>query len=431
MQYAPFSGIKARKPVEFIQFVKKYKYAILAHVIIAFVAIVACLIVMAGLVPGMPAWSDYADIYYASKLLFSPEWTKIYDLQFFFPTFGSNVEFRYLPSILVLLYPLTLIDLNSSYLVFMSICCVLDVIVAYFVIKICQIVVPEYASSNIMKYLIIGFLICPLVFINFTDGQPESLAAFFLVISLYLMLTKRTLLGGVCLGISLIAKPMAIFIVVFLILLAKGIKNKFKIIIYVLLPLLFDLAFFVLNPFMVYNFIQRVLFGASQSTRTANPNSISLTNLIYTAFGTSTVFTSIVIALFVMAISIYCLSRVKDASKRIALSYATGMLCFILAYENSWGHDLIPVFPLIIVVTAYLSTSKQKKMTLVYWIYPFAQVSCNGILFLLNTYTGSSVMDWVVNFSIAAVGSIPILWMLLEIANSARFEGEKRLLLVE
>ncbi|GAH76679.1 unnamed protein product, partial [marine sediment metagenome] len=89
--------------------------------------------------------------------------------------------------------------------------------------------IEDLDKKRVILYISIFLSLIPHSF-NYILGQINLFVTFFLLISIYFFKTKTSLymeiLGGICLGISIIIKPITIFIVPFVILLNIDLKNK-------------------------------------------------------------------------------------------------------------------------------------------------------------------------------------------------------------
>ncbi|MFX1384454.1 MAG: hypothetical protein ACFFBP_18675, partial [Promethearchaeota archaeon] len=184
------------------------------------------------------------------------------------------------------------------------------------------------------------------------------------LISLYIFLRyedlKWQLIGSVLLGISIIIKPITIFLIPFLIVinynlkerkLTYDIKKSLIRIIGIILPISLNLILFLIYPPLLEGFIDANLTG---SDPTILNFSFSITKLLTNffsfyqiPFNQLIIFTSVACVIGGIGFLIYFFR--KETQYSIIYAYLLGITIMLLVYFDSWDHHLLIIIPLLIV----------------------------------------------------------------------------------
>lgn len=201
--------------------------------------------------------------------------------------------------------------------------------------------------------------------LNYIYGQINLYITFFILLSLYIFLKfsdfKWQFIGSLILGISIIIKPTAIFLIPFLIIINFDLKNKklkfdfFKSIIRLVgvsTPILLNLIFFFLYPSLWNGFLDTNFTG---SNPIALNFSFSITKLITNfCYFFNIPFNQLFILIVVLGIVggfgfiAFILRRFEENT--IIYGYFFGISIMLLVYFDSWDHHLLNLTPILIII---------------------------------------------------------------------------------
>ena len=201
-------------------------------------------------------------------------------------------DFRYLPLSALFFIPFSILTFEVAFVIFNFCNLILNFlicIILFKIIKLIRNVDHEKDDKRIILYISIYLMGLPHV-LNYIYGQINLYITFFILLSLYIFLKfsdfKWQFIGSLILGISIIIKPTAIFLIPFLIIINFDLKNKklkfdfFKSIIRLVgvsTPILLNLIFFFLYPSLWNGFLDTNFTG---SNPIALNFSFSITKLI-------------------------------------------------------------------------------------------------------------------------------------------------------
>jgi len=236
--------------------------------------------------------------------------------------------------------------------------------------------------------------------LNYIYGQINLYITFFIVLSLYIFLKYKNLkwqfIGSLILGISIIIKPTAFFLIPFLIIINFNlVKKKFKIeflrsltrIIGVLIPVLLNFILFFLYPTLWEGFLDTNFTG---SNPVALNFSFSITKLITNfCYFYNIPFNQLILFLGVIAIIgglgfiTFLIGRFEKNS--IIYGYAFGIIIMLLAYFDSWDHHLLNLTPILIIIMFNLP--RRSKITepikLSLFFFSFFDLAFVGVWYLI------------------------------------------------
>lgn len=287
----------------------------------------------------------------------------------------ANYEwpFRYLPLSAFVFVPFYLLGYELGFIVFQVLNLITNYLICVLMVK-CIMVNPnndEINKKKVIRYVSIFLTFIPNLF-NYILGQINLFVTIFLLLAIYIFLTKNTsfsnFLAGVFLGLSITIKPITIFIVPFIIPLAVDISAK-KIdmdlkttiarLIGTLFPLAFNILFFLLNPGLWNGFLEVNFLG---STPDIVNHSFSFTRLILNAlyscgmyFSSLYVFAAVLLAVGITVIAIYFLR--KNSQFNASHAFSLGLLVMFLVYFDSWDHHLIILCPIVSITVFHSSNS--------------------------------------------------------------------------
>ncbi len=284
-----------------------------------------------------------------------------------------DFPFRYFPISAYLFVPFYLFGYELGFIIFQLLNLFTTYFICIFMVK-CIMVKDNDIDLNkkrVILYVSIFLLLIPHS-INYILGQINLFVAIFLIISIYIFLAKDTALmeivGGICLGISIIIKPITIFIVPFVILMRIDLKNK-KIniklfrsvlrLIGIILPLSFNILFFVFVPGLWNGFLEVNFLG---STPEIVNHSFSITRLVLNAINIYGIHISSFLIFFIIFFIIGILGlfiyfiRVNPQFNT-SHAFSLGLLLMLLVYFDSWDHHLVILGPILSITFFYSSNS--------------------------------------------------------------------------
>ena len=245
---------------------------------------------------------------------------------------------------------------------------------------------------------------------NYILGQINLHVTFLILLSLYLFLKHKTLkwdlLSSIILGISVIIKPITIFMIPFLLVLKfKFDKRKFEFnikrslirIIGVMIPLALNIILFLIYPALLRGFIITNFTGGEPIIVN---HSFSLSKLIlnfcivYNIPHNSLLILMLVL-FFIGGISfLVYVFRKYNNNNSIVFAYLFGILVMLLAYYDSWTHHLLALTPLLIIKPSFFFLNFLDFGFMGIWFiiqnwFPFNFVST---IFLLLIFIGSTIV---------------------------------------
>ena len=252
---------------------------------------------------------------------------------------------------------------------------------------------------------------------NYVLGQINVYIVVLILISLYLFLKydqpKWQLTGSVLIGVSMIIKPITIFLIPFLIAINYDIGRKklnFDIkkslirISGVIIPLSLNIIPFLMFPSLLTGFLDTNFSGADPVIVNF---SFSITKLITNFFNFYNipinhlmVFISIVGVIGGLGFLIYLFRRVKQ--NYMIYGYILGISIMLLVYFDSWDHHLLILTPLLII--ALFNLPKNSDIT---------KKFINPGFFVLNFLNLLFIGVWVLTMSFFPYNFVSTIFLLL------------------
>ncbi|TKJ20744.1 MAG: hypothetical protein CEE43_11820 [Promethearchaeota archaeon Loki_b32] len=333
-------------------------------------------------------------------------------------------DFRYLPLSALFFIPFSILNFQVAFVIFNFCNLILNFLICIILFKIIMLIRNENHEKDdkrIILYISIYLMGLPHV-LNYIYGQINLYITFFILLSLYIFLKydefKWQLIGSIFLGISIIIKPTAFFLIPFLIILNFDLERKklsfnfFKSairIIGVIIPVLLNFIVFLLYPTIWEGFLDTNFTG---SNPIALNFSFSITKLITNfCYFYNIPFNQIFVLLGVIGILgglgfiIFIIKRFEKDS--IIYGYAFGIIIMLLVYFDSWDHHLLNLTPILILIIFNLP--RESKVTgsiklslfffnffdlafvgIWYLIYPLFPYNFTPTFFLILTFYGIS-----------------------------------------
>lgn len=318
--------------------------------------------------------------------------------------------YRYFPISAYFFTPFSMMGLEIGYFVFQIFSLFLNFACCYLIyINAAKIQLNRLNSnkndlnSRSIKYIAI-YLLCFPHFMNYALGQINNLITVFLLLAVYFFLKNSSIsdfLGGILIGISISIKPLAIFIIPFIIIINwnrtnKKLKIDFKRsslrLFGVIIPILISVLLFVLYPTLWQGFVD-INFSGEYTEEGIN-NSISITrailNLFYIMGIQSSKFIIFIIIVLIVAIPgflIYIFK--KNSNVGINEGLIMGMIIMSLVYFDSWDHHIVSLAPFLSIFLITIDSRVNLKATRLiknfnigYFLLASLVVPLSGLFFL-------------------------------------------------
>jgi hypothetical protein len=277
-------------------------------------------------------------------------------------------DFRYLPLSAVFFIPFYLLGFELGFIIFHTLNLLLNILICILLYKIILLVRGsdhEKDKSRIIKYLCLYLTAAPQMF-NYVLGQINLYITLFILISLYIFVKyenlKWQLIGSLVLGLSIMLKPTALILILFLIVISYDrIKKKMKFDIYpslirivgLLLPNSLNVIIFWLYPKLWEGFIAANFTGSNPLTLNF---SFSITkiwlNFCYVYNIPFNQIYVLIIVFCIVGIFGFILFIVGKYEERFSIIYGFtfGLVIMLLIYFDSWDHHLLNLIPLLIII---------------------------------------------------------------------------------
>ncbi|MFX1257133.1 MAG: glycosyltransferase 87 family protein [Promethearchaeota archaeon] len=313
-------------------------------------------------------------------------------------------DFRYLPLAAVIFIPFYLLGYDLGFIIFHFFNLFLNILICIVLYKIIILIRGEdHEKDDKRAILYISFYLMglPHVF-NYVLGQINLYVVFLILLSLLIFLKyddlKWQLIGSLILGISLMIKPIMLFIIPFLILIKYDFKNKkldFNLhksiirIFGVLLPLLLNIIVFLRHPKLWEGFLTTNFTG----TNPVHLNfSFSVTKLIINfcycfniKFNQLVIFIAVASFMGSLGFVIYIFRKYTQNS--IVIGVVFSILIMLLAYFDAWDHHLLILTPILIVTIFFLprnSEITQRYIKPSFFFLSFFDLAFTGIWILTH-----------------------------------------------
>ncbi|MFX0024749.1 MAG: glycosyltransferase 87 family protein, partial [Candidatus Hermodarchaeota archaeon] len=273
----------------------------------------------------------------------------LYDLS----NYTGMWPFRYFPISAIFFVPFYLLGFDLGFIVFTLLNLLLNVLVCHILYKILiQIRQEDHEKDDkrIIMYICLFLMGLPNLF-NYILGQINLYVTLLILSSLYLFLTRKDLkwdfIASIILGLSIIIKPITIFMIPFLLVLRisfKPIKFQFKAIksllriIGVILPLALNILFFLFYPTLWEGFLAMNFTGGEpiQENHSFSLTKNILNFLYFFTVPHNPLFVFLIILLIIGGIGFFAYAFRRIIKHSIIFGYLFGILIMLLVYFDSW-----------------------------------------------------------------------------------------------
>ena len=329
-------------------------------------------------------------------------------------------DFRYFPLSALFFIPFSIMSFELAFVVFNIFNVLLNILISVMLYKIIMLVRSkdhEKDDKRVIIYVCVYLMGLPHI-LNYVYGQINSYITLFILVSLYIFIkyeeVKWQFIGSIVLGISIIVKPTAIFLIPFLIILKFDLETKkFNLdfstsvvrLIGVILPVSLNFILFFMYPLLWQGFLETNFTG---SNPVALNFSFSISKLIINfcyffniPFNQLYILIGVIFLIGGIGFIIYLLRRANSNS--IIYGFALGIIIMLLTYYDSWDHHLLNLIPILIIILFNIPRSSVRarsiKLSLIffsffdlafvgiwYLIYPLFPFNFEATFFLLVTF---------------------------------------------
>jgi len=308
-----------------------------------------------------------------------------------------NFPFRYFPLCAIFFIPYSLLNYELAFVFFNTMNLILNIFASIILYKIMLLIRSEDHEKDdkrIIKYISLFLLGLPQGS-NYVLGQINTYIVVLILISLYIFLKyeeiKWQLIGSVIVGISMIIKPITIFLIPFLLVIKYEIGEKklnFDVqkslirLIGVIIPLSLNFIPFLLVPSLLTGFLDTNFSGADPVIINFSFSITKLLTNFFTFYSIPInhlfVFISIVGVIGGLGFIIFLFRRIKQ--NYMIYGYILGISIMLLVYFDSWDHHLLILTPLLIIVL--FNMPKNSEITKKFIIPGFFVLNFLNLLFI-------------------------------------------------
>ncbi|MBY8984422.1 MAG: DUF2029 domain-containing protein [Candidatus Lokiarchaeota archaeon] len=311
-------------------------------------------------------------------------------------------DFRYFPLSALFFIPFSILSFELAFVVFNIFNVLLNILISVMLYKIIMVVRSkdhEKDDKRVIIYICV-YLMGLTHILNYVYGQINSYITLFILVSLYIFIkyeeVKWQFIGSIILGISIIVKPTAIFLIPFLIILKFDLETKkFNLdfstsvvrLIGVILPVSLNFILFFMYPLLWQGFLETNFTG---SNPVALNFSFSISKLIINfcyffniPFNQLYILIGVIFLIGGIGFIIYILRRTNSNS--IIYGFALGIIIMLLSYYDSWDHHLLNLIPILIIILFNFPRSSERarsiKLSLIF--FSFFDLAFVGIWYLV------------------------------------------------
>ena len=312
-------------------------------------------------------------------------------------------DYRYLPLSAMFFVPFYLLGFDLGFTLFHFLNLILNILICDILYKIIILVKGkdhEKDDKRVILYISLYLMAAPHMF-NYILGQINLYISLLILLSLYIFVKYRKyrwqFAGSFILGLSIILKPTALFMMPFLLVINLDLKRKkWNIDIFrsmlrllgVILPISLNLILFLIYPEMLSGFIETNLTGSNPLTLNF---SFSITKIILNfCYIYNIPFNQLYVLIFVIGVIaglsfvVYIVGKL-DQNYSIIYGLTFGLLIMLLCYYDSWNHHLLNLIPLLIIIIFNLprhSEINDKYIKKGFFFFSFFDLAFMGLWFI-------------------------------------------------
>src|SRR5271157_349757 len=387
---------------EFLQFLKDYRKYVFIHIAIFIVSIVIVCFDYTYNFSGVKVLNDFAEYYYSAKVVFQVGMTRIYDVTYMFTMYKAD-SFRSLLAVLGYFYFFTILPLVPSYVLYSLLALCIDLCTMFITLRTIKVLEGLTGEKTMVversrKYVMLFFVVIFFIEI-YMQGQVIVYVALFSILGLYFFLKRNEIVGSLFLGISIVFKPVSIFVVLFL-LLDRDLKKVLKRLIFVIIPLLPDLLIFTLNPLVRNNFISFNVAGF-RSMYSFYP-AISFSNLLIELTNLTSLQAMIIALAIALILGLALRRKMTNNPQKIFFAFIYGICLYFFVQADVWTSQLLALYPFLVMAFPFIEiTYKKNFMVVFFFLYP---VACEiGIFDYSMFFTGGAAINLILRIFICSL----------------------------
>lgn len=369
--------------------------------------------------------ADWAIFYETSRVYFSAaKWhlspSVVYDAALMADWFAV-LPFRYLPSFLYLMYPLTLLPMIPAFLIFNSISLACNIGQIFLLQSLFKKIKADSVISNVSIFC---YIVYPGFSSNFYQGQMISFITLTILAALNFLAGKRYFLAGLLLGISISLKPVAQFflppLLIYFLKKESGVKDGVKALIGLVLPILPNALIFMSVPGLLEGFLTINKDGmAYAGFRPAISGAVGIISLISHLWQLeSAYYISLSLIIISVAINCLCILRMKSDQNRLLSVFVSGILSYFCYQPDIWDSQvpfvflgIIILFNLVISDNTISHSSKRNLFAVIGYLAAFVA----GITLMLVSMTLDDFWrysDWIFLLYVAyIIATLPFFYI--------------------
>ncbi|UCD01148.1 MAG: DUF2029 domain-containing protein [Promethearchaeota archaeon] len=314
-------------------------------------------------------------------------------------------DFRYFPLSALFFIPFYVLGFDLGFLSFQILNLILNILISIILYKIIMLVKREGEKKDdkrVILYICIYLMAAPQV-LNYILGQINLYITFFMLLSLLIFLKKEgviwDLIGSIVLGISIILKPTALFIIPFLLIIHFDLKEKkLKIdysrsivrLIGVILPIASNFIPFLLYPQLLEGFIATNYTGSNPLTLNYSFSiTKNITNFCYLFNIPYNQLFILIVVIGIIAILGLLIFIIGDFDgNALVYGFTFSLIIMLLGYFDSWNHHLLNLIPLLMIILFNMPSKLKETIGIkrMFFFFSFFDIAFMGLWFLTFVY---------------------------------------------
>ncbi|MFX1409854.1 MAG: glycosyltransferase family 87 protein [Promethearchaeota archaeon] len=335
----------------------------------------------------------------------------IHDLNDLYNPANYNWPFRYFPLSAILFVPFYILGFELGFITFNTINLILNVLICIILYKIVILIRGddhEKDDKRVILYISLFLMSIP-NFFNYILGQINLYVTLLILLSLLIYFkydqTKWQFIASLILGISIIVKPITIFMIPFLIMINYDFKKeslKFNFsnslirLVGVIFPLSLNFIIFLIFPSLLEDFIAINFTGVDTIYINHSFSATKIIENLLFLIGFSEeqllnyqllIFLSTLLIIAGLSFFIYVFSRLNSWS--LIFGYSFGILIMLIAYFDTWDHHLLILTPMLVILIFNLPRDSKITNNIIkpsLFFFSFFDLAFMGIWFLTYDY---------------------------------------------
>ncbi|MFX0105630.1 MAG: glycosyltransferase 87 family protein [Candidatus Hodarchaeota archaeon] len=314
-------------------------------------------------------------------------------------------DFRYFPLSAVFFIPFYVLGFDIGFLSFQILNLILNILISIILYKIIMLLKREGDKKDdkrVILYICLYLMAAPQI-LNYILGQINLYITFFILLSFLIFLKKEgfiwELIGSIILGISIILKPTALFIIPFLLIIHFDLKEKkLKIdyskslvrLIGVLLPVASNFIPFFIYPQLLEGFIATNYTGSNPLTLnysfSITKNIINFCYLFNIPYNQLYILIIVIGVVGILGLLIFIVGDFEGNA--LVFGFTFSLIIMLLGYFDSWNHHLLNLTPLLIIILFNMPSKLKETIGIkrIFFFFNFFDIAFMGLWFLTYIY---------------------------------------------